>query len=256
MRVFSSKIPDLKFIEINANPDEREMMTGCFVTYQWNIVRKFVNNDAKPFLSETEMRIKHAGTLRGLYYDTPPRSGEMLIRCIHGSVFQVAVDLRQDKPTYRQWVGRELSAENGLQFYLPEGFAQGFLTLTDDVVMMYKSTNYLSYQFKKIINYSDPLLGINWPQDPVFMSPQVKFAPGVEQLDLEIMQSYIEEAEGLFEAVEQDEEAADTDEAVSDEISLSQELEIAAQEHERIDKTEYAEQTYASREREKYNLDL
>lgn len=185
VKIVHTNIPEIKLIQINEHPDEREMKTNCIVTYQWNILRQYIDQEAKPFISEAESFIKRTGTVRGLYYDRPPKTGSLLIRCVSGSAFQVAVDLRDNMPTYRKWVGKILSAENGLQMYVPSGFAQGFLTLEDNTVLQYKSTSYVLPQFRKLIHYADPLIGISWPQEPIYMSAQVKFANGIEQVELE-----------------------------------------------------------------------
>ena len=193
MKVLGTKFPEVKLIEINEYPDLREMQTNCAVTYQWDVIKRYVDKEAMPFVSEAEMTVARESTLRGLYYDLPPRAGNTLVRCISGRVFQVVVDLRENKPTYRQWFGRELSAQNRLQMYVPAGFAQGFLTLSDNVVLQYKSTSYVGSQFKKVINYADPLLGIQWPRKPVYMSAQVKYAPGIERVEIEKAAGWKEE---------------------------------------------------------------
>lgn len=197
MKVLRTKFPEVKLIEINEYPDEREMQTNCVVTYQWNVMRQYVNKNARPFLSETETYVKRADTLRGLYYDLPPRAGDTLVRCIKGHVFLAVVDLRENSPNYRKWMARGLSAENRLQMYIPAGFAYGFLTLCDDVVLQHKSTSYVGNNFKKVINYADPLIGIAWPRKPIFMSAQVKFAPGIEQVELEKVMDWIDESEDI-----------------------------------------------------------
>lgn len=196
MKVVRTSNPDIKLIKINDYPDEREMRNSCIVTYQWNVLRQYVDKEALPFISEAETHVKRAYTLRGMYYDRPPRAGAILVRCLRGKAYVVAVDLRDNKPTYRKWVGKPLTEKNGLQMYIPQGFAHGFLTLEDDTVLQYKSTSYVGDQFRRIINHADPLLGINWQAKPVYMSVQAKFAPGIEQVELEKELEVMEDAYG------------------------------------------------------------
>lgn len=219
MKIIKTQLPDVKLIEINKHPDEREMRANCIITYQWNLFRKFVDSNAKPFISETETYVKRAHTLRGLYYNLPPRAGAMLVRCVRGEVYQVALDMREGSPTYRKWTSKTLSEENGLQMYIPAGYAQGFLTMTDDVILQYKLTNYVGNQFEKIINYADPLLGLIWPAEPEYMSAQTKFAQGIEQVEHEKALKLIEE----FELASMEEAAEEQDE---NELAAEEELEV------------------------------
>ena len=102
------------------------------------------------------------GVLRGLHFQKPPFTQSKLVRVIKGAVLDVAVDIRKGSPTYRQWVSVELSAENKRQFYIPRGFAHGFLTLTDDVEFEYKVDNLYSKEHDRGIRYDDPAIGVDW----------------------------------------------------------------------------------------------
>lgn len=102
-------------------------------------------------------------TMRGLHFQTPPRSQDKLVRCIRGRIFDVAVDVRLGSPTYGQWVGAELSAQNGLQLFIPTGFAHGFLTLEPDCEVTYKCSDTYAPEYDGGIRWDDPAINIKWP---------------------------------------------------------------------------------------------
>jgi dTDP-4-dehydrorhamnose 3,5-epimerase len=102
------------------------------------------------------------GVLRGLHYQLPPKAQGKLVRATQGEVFDVAVDIRKDSPTFGKWVGEKLSAENKKQLWIPEGFAHGFLTLSDSVECLYKVTNYYSVEHEKHISWNDPKINVDW----------------------------------------------------------------------------------------------
>jgi len=103
------------------------------------------------------------GVLRGLHYQLPPHSQGKLVRCIVGEIFDVAVDIRRSSPTFGQWVVAVLSAENHQQLWVPEGFAHGFLTLSEQAEVLYKTTDFWSKDCERAIRWDDPDLGITWP---------------------------------------------------------------------------------------------
>jgi dTDP-4-dehydrorhamnose 3,5-epimerase len=103
--------------------------------------------------------------LRGLHYQLPPEPQAKLVRCVSGSIFDVAVDLRRSSPTFRQWVGAVLSAESHQQLWIPVGFAHGFLTLTDSADVLYKASGFWSRSCERSLRWDDPALAIAWPLD-------------------------------------------------------------------------------------------
>lgn len=117
------------------------------------------------FVQDNQSYSKTLGTVRGLHYQTPPFAQGKLVSCLVGAVFDVVVDIRVGSPSFGQWVGATLTAENGEQLWVPAGFAHGFCTLTDDVKILYKVTNYYSQPNDSGITFSDSALGIKWPID-------------------------------------------------------------------------------------------
>ena len=115
------------------------------------------------FLQDNQSLSRETGTLRGLHFQTPPHAQAKLVRCLAGAIFDVAVDIRKGSPTYGKWIGVELSAENGKQFYIPEGFAHGFMTLQPDTMIFYKVSDYYAPECDRGLAWNDPTIAIEWP---------------------------------------------------------------------------------------------
>jgi len=105
------------------------------------------------------------GVLRGLHYQLPPNPQGKLVRCVLGSILDVAVDLRRGSASFGQWVGARLSAENHQQLWVPVGFAHGFLTLSENAEVLYKTTDFWSQPCERSIRWNDPQLAIDWPEE-------------------------------------------------------------------------------------------
>ena len=113
---------------------------------------------------------KAKGTLRGMHYQIAPYEETKLVRCTMGSIYDVIIDLRPDSPTYKQWVGVELTATNYKMIYLPEGFAHGYQTLTDHSETFYQTSQFYSPEASRGVRYDDPAFGIEWPMETRIIS--------------------------------------------------------------------------------------
>lgn len=120
--------------------------------------------------------------LRGLHYQLAPAAQGKLVRVVHGEVLDIAVDIRKSSPTFGKWVGEILSAENKKQLWIPEGFAHGFLTLSDKAELVYKTTNYYAPTFDRCIIWNDPSINIAWPlhEAPLLSNKDIKGVPLLE----------------------------------------------------------------------------
>lgn len=173
MKLISTRIPDVVIVEPAVFGDDR----GWFMeSYHHG---KFVSALAelglpapRPFVQDNHSCSK-AGVLRGLHYQLPPHPQGKLVRVTQGAAFDVAVDIRKGSPTYGQWVGVELSAENKRQLWIPEGFAHGFVSLQDDTHFLYKTTDVYAKDCERAIAWNDPDIGIDWP----LKGPQPELAP-------------------------------------------------------------------------------
>lgn len=103
------------------------------------------------------------GTLRGLHFQAAPHAEDKIVSCIHGAIYDVMVDVREDSPTYLRWLGFELSRENRLAVLIPQGFAHGFLTLTDDADVYYQMSEFYHGESARCIRFDHPAIGVTWP---------------------------------------------------------------------------------------------
>jgi dTDP-4-dehydrorhamnose 3,5-epimerase len=115
-----------------------------------------------PFVQDNHSR-SVKGVLRGLHYQLAPKAQGKLVRVVRGKVFDVAIDIRRDSPTFGRWVGAELSEDNQRQLWVPPGLAHGFLVLSETADFLYKTTDYYSPQHERCIRWDDPTIGIDWP---------------------------------------------------------------------------------------------
>lgn len=158
MKIIDTKIPDVKLLEPQVFGDER----GFFMeTFRDEWFKENVAN--RTFVQENHSK-SVKGVLRGLHYQTENTQGK-LVRVVSGAVFDVAVDMRESSPTFGQWVGEILSAENKRQLWVPEGFAHGFYVLTDEAEFTYKCTDYYNPKAEHSLIWNDATVGIEWPLD-------------------------------------------------------------------------------------------
>lgn len=121
--------------------------------------------------------------LRGLHYQLRPAALGKLVRCLHGRIFDVAVDIRRGSPTYGKWVGTELGDEDGKMIYIPEGFAHAYCALTEECEVFYKTTGYYSQQHDRGIRWNDPALNIQWPVTDPVLSEKDRKAPFLSEAE-------------------------------------------------------------------------
>lgn len=132
------------------------------------------------FVQDNQSLSRHAGTIRGLHFQATPYAQAKLVRCLRGRIFDVAVDIRPESPTFGRWVGAELSAKNGDQLFVPRGFAHGFLTLEDDTEVAYKVDGFYDAASDRGICWNDKALAISWPLDgltPVLSEKDLRLPP-------------------------------------------------------------------------------
>ncbi|MBT9247660.1 dTDP-4-dehydrorhamnose 3,5-epimerase (plasmid) [Gemmobacter fulvus] len=118
------------------------------------------------FVQDNHSVSARAGTVRGLHFQSPPHAQAKLVRCGRGVLWDVAVDIRRGSPSFGQWVGVELSAENGRQLLIPAGFLHGFVTRVDDTEIVYKCTDYYAPDCDGALRWDDPQIGIDWGLEP------------------------------------------------------------------------------------------
>lgn len=134
-----------------------------FFSESWNKSRMETAGLRYEFVQDNHSVSAAVGTLRGLHMQTPPQAQAKLVRCGRGRLYDVAVDIRVGSPTYGQWVGVELSAENGKQLLIPAGFLHGFVTLTPETEIIYKCSAYYAPDCDRAVRFDDAELGIDWP---------------------------------------------------------------------------------------------
>lgn len=158
MNVTPTAIPDVLIIEPKVFGDER----GFFLeSYNQRAFSQATGLDVQ-FVQDNHSRSAR-GVLRGLHYQLQQPQGK-LVRVVQGEVFDVAVDLRKSSPTFGQWVGETLSADNKRQLWIPQGFAHGFVVLSETAEFLYKTTDYYAPAHERCIAWNDPTIGIVWPQ--------------------------------------------------------------------------------------------
>lgn len=158
MKIIETQIPDVKLLAPQLFGDER----GFFMeTFRDEWFKQNVAN--RTFVQENHSK-SVKGVLRGLHYQTENTQGK-LVRVVAGAVFDVAVDMRANSPTFGQWVGEILSAENKRQLWVPEGFAHGFYVLSESAEFVYKCTDYYNPQAEHSLLWNDPTVGIDWRLD-------------------------------------------------------------------------------------------
>jgi dTDP-4-dehydrorhamnose 3,5-epimerase len=156
MKFIDTEIEDVKIVEVNLFGDERGFFMETFRADEF-----IEKTGAKPFVQDNHSK-STKGILRGLHYQQTQTQGK-LVRVISGTVFDVAVDMRESSSTFGKWVGVELSVDNNRQLWVPEGFAHGFYVMTDSAAFVYKCTDYYYPESEVSVRWDDAEIGIKWP---------------------------------------------------------------------------------------------
>lgn len=179
MNVIRTEIPDVLIFEPKVFGDERGFF---FESFSQKVFEEAVGHKVE-FVQDNHSK-SFKSVLRGLHYQVAPYEQGKLVRCISGEVFDVAVDIRKSSATYGQWVGFNLSAENKRQMWIPEGFAHGFLVLSESAEFVYKTTNYYNKNSERAIIWNDTSLNIKWPPIKAILSEKDEIAPEFEIINL------------------------------------------------------------------------
>jgi len=160
MKITPLKIPDLLLIEPHVSRDTRGFLFESFRLDLLEIATSYNIN----FVQDNHLKSLY-GVFRGLHYQIPPYAQSKLVRVVQGEVLDIVVDLIKSSPTFGMYVAEVLSADNKKQMWIPEGFAHGFLTLSETSIFLYKTTNYYQPNFERSILWNDQALNIDWPKD-------------------------------------------------------------------------------------------
>lgn len=173
MNIVKTDIPDVLIFEPKVFGDDRGFF---FESFSQKVFEEAVGRKVE-FVQDNHSK-SSKGVLRGLHYQLEPHAQGKLVRCVVGEVFDVAVDIRKSSPTFGKWVGVNLSAENKRQLWIPEGFAHGFLVLSDTAEFVYKTTNYYHPQSDRGVIWNDKDIGIKWPKfSEIILSGKDKLHP-------------------------------------------------------------------------------
>lgn len=175
MRFERTGIEGAFLVEIEPHHDERGFFARRFCEREFaaaGLETRFVQHS----LSHSIRR----HTLRGMHFQKAPHGEVKLVGCAAGAIFDVVADLRPGSPSFRQWRGFELSAENGRSLYIPQGCAHGFLTLSDDAVTTYMISAFHAPEAAAGVRFDDPALGIDWPAEPAVLSERDRQWPALE----------------------------------------------------------------------------
>ena len=177
MKLIETKLKDCYILEPDRFGDNRGWFSE---SYNKKVFEDLgLNYD---FVQDNESFSAKKGVLGGLHFQNEPYTQAKIVRCTRGAVYDVAVDIRHDSPTYGMWVGVELSEENGRQLLIPRGFLHGFQTLTDNVKFAYKCDNYYNKESDGGVMYNDPDIGVVWPIEDPILSEKDKHHPKLKEL--------------------------------------------------------------------------
>ena len=179
MQIEDTVLPGLKILTPSRFGDQRG-----FFSESWSKSRMEAAGLHSDFVQDNHSLSATIGTVRGLHFQSPPKAQAKLVRCGKGRLFDVAVDNRKGSPTFGQWIGVELSFENGKQLMIPTGFLHGFITREPDTEIIYKCTNYYAPEYDGAVRYDDPDIGIDWGlSNETLLSSKDEQAPLLKDFD-------------------------------------------------------------------------
>lgn len=162
MDIIDTQIPDVLILEPRVFADNRGWFMESFNESVFDTLLSKRGLDVPHFVQDNHS-LSQKGVLRGLHYQASPFAQGKLVRVVQGRAWDVAVDIRQNSPTFSQWIGVELSADNHRQLWIPAGFAHGFLALEDETQFLYKTTSHYNKDSERTILWDDTTLAIDWP---------------------------------------------------------------------------------------------
>lgn len=182
MELINTEIAEVKIVKPLVFGDNR----GWFYeSYSYEKLKHLGINTQ--FVQDNRSYSSEKGTLRGIHFQKSPMAQTKLITCTSGRILDVAVDLRKGSPTYLKWVSVELSEENKLMLYIPKGFGHGFVTLTDNVEVLYKVDEYYSKENDRSIKFDDKEIGVNWGVQNPILSQKDLTAPSLSESDVDFV---------------------------------------------------------------------
>jgi dTDP-4-dehydrorhamnose 3,5-epimerase len=167
MRFIETPLQQAYIIEIDKKGDERGFFARIFCVNEYDAIG-LDRNIVQSNISWNPEK----GTLRGLHYQLTPKAETKIVRCTHGALYDVIIDIRPNSHTFGKWFASELTAENHRMMFVPKGFAHGFLTLTANTEVCYFVTEFFAPEHERGIRYNDPRFGIMWPFEPSVISPK------------------------------------------------------------------------------------
>lgn len=182
MKIIDTAINEVKLVEPSVFGDNRGWFYESYSYEKLRVLGIDVN-----FVQDNRSYSKEKGTLRGIHFQKTPMAQSKLICCTRGKILDIAVDLRKGSPTYLKWISAELSEENKHMLFIPKGFGHGFVTLTEDVEVLYKVDEYYSKEHDRSIRFDDREIGVEWNVDEPVLSEKDKNAPLLCNSDIDFV---------------------------------------------------------------------
>lgn len=184
MKIIDTALPGVKLVEPTVFGDNRGWFYESYSYEKLKALGLDIN-----FVQDNRSYSKEKGTLRGIHFQNSPKAQSKLITCTRGKILDVAIDLRKGSPDYLKWISVELSEENKLMLFIPKGFGHGFVTLSEDVEVLYKVDEYYSKEHDRSIRFDDKAIGVDWGITDPILSEKDKNAPLLCNSDINFIRS-------------------------------------------------------------------